>query len=261
MAVVLRPKITVTADTETLVQQLEVIATVSSGAESFYSTDQVTWIKFENSLLLTENGVYYFKAVDPSNGLESSSYTELEVNNIDSEAPYLEITSDIQSLTNKDVTLTATTDSGTIEYFENGQWVTGSTMLVTQNGTYQFRVTDEAGNITEKSINIYNIDKTPPTLEITGNPTEWTNREYVTLTATVYDDRGLRTVEYFDGTQWVTGSTMRVTQNGTYTFRVTDEAGNITEKSVVVDKIDQTPPELKITGTFTGTDIKLAATA
>ena len=230
MAVVSRPKITVSADTVNAVKVLEVTTSVTSGAEGFYSTDQVSWIKIEDVLQLTENGIYYFKAVNPANGLESSTYTTLEVNNIDNEAPTLEIIRDIEGLTNQDITLTANVSDGTVEYFDGSNWVAGNTLTVSQNGTYSFRVTDAAGNFTEKSVVINDIDKDPPTLEVTGNAAEWTT-ESVTLTATASDG----TIEYYDGYSWVTGDTLTVSENGTYLFRVTDAAGNVTEKSVVVD--------------------------
>ena len=152
MAIVPCPKITISDDAETIVKSLEVIAAVSSGAEWFYSTNQVTWIKIENTLLLTENGVYYFKAVNPLNGLESSSYTTLEVNNIDNVPPELKIAGDTSTLTNQNVILTATSNEGTVEYFDGSEMVVGNTSTVTENGTYQFRAPDAAGNITEQSV-------------------------------------------------------------------------------------------------------------
>ena len=79
------------------------------------------------------------------------------------------------------------------------------------------------------------IDKDAPVLEISGNSAEWTNKDII-LTARA--NEGI--IEYFNGSEWLCGSTMTVTENGTYRFRVTDIAGNVTEKSVIVDKIDKT---------------------
>lgn len=40
------------------------------------------------------------------------------------------------------------------------------------------KVRDKAGNISDaKSETITKIDKTPPTVKITGNPTAWTNKD------------------------------------------------------------------------------------
>ena len=194
MAVVSRPKITVSADTVTTVKILEVTTSVTSGAEGFYSTDQVTWIKIEGNLYLTENGVYYFKAVKPENGLESNTYTTLEVNNIDNTAPSLEITRDIEGMTNKDITLTANASDGTIEYYDGSKWVAGNTLTVSQNGTYTFRATDAVGNVTEKSVV---VDKIDMSAELTVSNV--LNGNNVDIFAA--SDEG--TVEYYNGHEWV----------------------------------------------------------
>ncbi|MBR2508921.1 MAG: pre-peptidase C-terminal domain-containing protein, partial [Lentisphaeria bacterium] len=253
-AVVPLPSISVEADTQTIVKELLVTVTISDGAESYYSTDLINWIKFENTVTLTQNGVYYFKA--SKNELDSN-YTTLEVSNIDSAAPTLEITGNATEWTNKDVVLTAVVSDGVVEYFANGKWTTGNRLTVSENGTYQFRVTDEAGNVTEKSVVVDKIDKVSPTLEVTGNAETLTNKDVV-LTATASDGK----IEYFNGKNWVTGSILTATENGTYQFRVTDLAGNVTEKSVIVDKIDKVASTLDVTGNateWTNKDVILTA--
>ena len=178
----------------------------------------------------------------------------------DFSAPELVITGNPIEWTNKDVTLTATANEGTIEYFDGSKWVTGNTLVVTSNGTYTFRVTDGAGNSSEKEVIVDKIDKVLPSLEISGNPVEWTNQDVV-LTA-VANEEGR--IEYFNGSEWVLGAEQRVSANGTYKFRVTDRAGNVTEESVVVDRIDKVLPTLEITGNiteWTNKDVTLFATA
>ena len=112
-------------------------------------------------------------------------------------------------------------------------------MTVEANGTYTFRVTDIAGNITEKTFEVTNIDKVAPSLEINADKTEWTNTDVI-LTASASDG----VIEYFDGENWISGENMTVETNGTYTFRVTDVAGNITEKTFEVANIDKVAPEI-----------------
>ena len=181
------------------------------------------------------------------------------VDMIDKVAPTLEISGNVTEPTNKDVVLTATVSDGTVEYFANGKWNIGSSLTVTTNGTYQFHVTDAAGNVTEKSVTVDMIDKVAPTLSISGNATEPTNQDVV-LTATASDG----TVKYYDGTEWIEGNKLTVSENGTYQFRVTDAAGNITEKLVTVDMIDKVAPTLEISGnvdTPTNKDVVLTAIA
>ena len=155
--------------------------------------------------------------------------------------------------------MTANASDGKVEYFANGKWNTGSSLTVSANGTYKFRVTDLAGNVTEKSVTVDKIDKVAPTLDISGNATNWTNKDVV-LTAKASDG----TIEYYNGTTWVVGSTLTVAENGTFKFRVTDHVGNVTEKSVVVDKIDKVAPTLEISGnatSWTNKDVVLTAVA
>ena len=143
--------------------------------------------------------------------------------------------------TNQNVTLTASSENAEkIEYsFDGSRWYTGSVVTVDRNRTVWFRATDSTQITLGDSVTVSKIDKTAPTLSITGNAESVTQDE-VTLTA-VYSDgaSGVAKVEYsFDGSKWNTGSTVTVYENKTVRFRVTDLAGNVTEKSVVVDKID-----------------------
>ena len=137
----------------------------------------------------------------------------------------------------------------------------GSVTLSDGEYEYWFKALDNANH--ESAVEKVNVkvDKVAPTLEITGNATEWTNKD-VTLTATASDGK----VEYFNGTKWVEGNIFAVTENGTYQFRVTDAAGNVTEKSVTVDKIDKDAPVLSVSsgeyaGGWTGNDVVLTASA
>ena len=66
--------------------------------------------------------------------------------------------------------MTATVSDGNVVFYNGTTWVAGAEQTVTANGTYIFRVTDEAGNMTEKSVTVDKIDKEAPSLEISGNP-------------------------------------------------------------------------------------------
>ncbi|MBE6377772.1 MAG: hypothetical protein E7051_03010 [Lentisphaerae bacterium] len=169
--------------------------------------------------------------------------------------PTLTITGNATTPTNQDVVLKISANENcTILYnIDNGEWQTYSDgITVIANGTVNIKATDEAGNVTEKSVVVDMIDKIAPTLEISGNATEPTNQDVV-LTATASDG----TVEYFANGKWNSGNSLTVAENGTYQFRVTDAAGNVTEKSVTVDMIDKVVPDkpavkADITGETTG---------
>ena len=216
-------------------QDVVLSAVVSDGTVEYFANGE--WLAGDK-LVVSENGEYQFRVTDEAGNVAEKTVV---VDQIDKVAPTLEITGNANAPTNKDVTLTAVISDGTVEYFANGKWLAGNKLTVTENGTYQFRVTDEVGNITEKSVVVDQIDKVAPSLEITGNATAPTNKD-VTLTAVVSDG----TVEYFANGKWLAGDKLTVSKNGTYTFRVTDLAGNVTEKSVVVDQIDKFVPDVPL---------------
>ena len=147
---------------------------------------------------------------------------------------------------NTDVPLTATTadtgGSGVAQIQSpTGEWSNNSTLSYTANQegnhTYTFGVKDNAGNVTNKSVTI-NIDKTAPTATITGNPTS-TIHTPTTLNLTSSDENsGVQQVQTPDGV-WHFGSTAsyKVTENGNYTFKVQDKAGNIKTQTVNVTNI------------------------
>gem|GEM_PF-3375884 len=93
------------------------------------------------------------------------------------------------------------------------------------------------------SLNAAYSDIAGPILEISGNPTGWTNRDVV-LTASASDSpSGLASIEYsLDNVDWIKGESVSVSKNGTVYFRATDNAGNITTQSVVVNRIDKDAP-------------------
>lgn len=101
---------------------------------------------------------------------------------------------------------------------------------------------DNAGNISEVA-HFECTDVNPPTLNITGNATNWTNQDVV-LTAVAHDNEsGLKGIKLPDDT-WVYSDTATfvVTNNGSYTFIAEDNFGNQTSVTVIVNKIDKTPP-------------------
>ena len=200
------------------------------------------WVDYTRSFAVRNNDTIYFRAEDAA-GNESTS--SLAVTNIDKVAPTLELTADITTPTNGNVVLTATVSDGTVEYFADGKWNTGDSLTVSTNGTYQFRVTDVAGNVTSKSFEVTNIDKVAPTLTISGNPTSWTNLD-VMLSASSNEEV---TFQYsFDNFEWHSGAQVTLSANSSVYFKATDKAGNVTTQSVDVTKIDKTLPGLTISG-------------
>lgn len=163
----------------------------------------------------------------------------------DAQAPTLSVTPSTSAWTNGSVKLTATAaDTGGSGVksitLPNGSVVSGSSasQTVSANGTYTFKVTDNAGNLATVTKTVSNIDTTAPSLSVSGNPTQ-TVHTPVTLTVNGTDaNSGIDQVETPDGV-WHDGSTAtyQTDANGMYVFHVKDNAGNTKASSVTVSHI------------------------
>lgn len=124
---------------------------------------------------------------------------------------------------------------------------TGSAMgTVSEEGSYYIYVSDNSGNITEK---YFIIDRSKPIVYHVVSTTQPTN-SYVNIQINSKDDvrnftsSGLGQITLPNGNKVENNGKIdyKVTENGTYTFKVSDKAGNILTKSIVVKNIDKTAP-------------------
>lgn len=120
---------------------------------------------------------------------------------------------------------------------------------VNKNCTVTVVTTDAAGNETTKTVTIDNIDDTKPTISVSGNPTAWSKKATISVTAKDTQS-GVAKIEYKKGsgsyTDITSASKFDVTANATYTVRVTDNVGYTTTKTVTVSKIDTVKPTASI---------------
>ena len=164
------------------------------------------------------------------------------------------VTADPVDFTGGSVTVSAAFGPESVirEYSLNGGiWQTYEGAIIFQeNGTVAFRAFDIdnlCSEVVEYSVSC--IDKEAPELTITGNPETWTGNAVTLRIAAVDGQSGIGQIEYsFDQDSWFTGSTVAVSSNTAVYVRATDAAGNVTEETVIVDKIDTEAPELTITG-------------
>lgn len=191
---------------------------------------------------------------------------------IDNELPDFNLSANPTTFTNQDVTITANNvkDAGESGLrgiqLPNGTWVNAETVpyRVSTNGTYLFRAEDNVGNATTRSISVTNIDKNAPTATLTQSPTTWTNGN-VLLTLSDIEDTGvagLKEIVMPDGKKETTftDKTFEVTEPGTYTFQVIDNAGNTTDKTITISNIDREAPEADLTknpNAFTNADVTI----
>lgn len=116
---------------------------------------------------------------------------------------------------------------------------------VLSNGRYAFKYMDEAGNFDVLYVNVDGIDTTLPEATASGNPTEWTNKAPTITVSALPKASGIKAYIYQNGVNKESTS-FTPTQNGTYSFMVTDEIGNSSTYKVVVDHVDLNAPTMTI---------------
>lgn len=177
----------------------------------------------------TENGTYEFKLVDEAG---NENIVTATVTWIDREAPKVTLAYSTEKLTNEDVTVT-------VEGMKDDEYVVDgdATYKFTENGTHTFIVRDKAGNTTVLNANVTWIDKVKASATIEYSETEWTS-DAVTVSLKDISEE----VEFMDGSN----GTHKFSDNGTYTFKLKDKAGNITEYGVKVANIDKAKPSVTL---------------
>ncbi len=148
--------------------------------------------------------------------------------------PVITVNNYIKTPTNQNITVSASTSSGSLN---------ATSHTFTQNGTFDFVATDIYGNVITKKITITNIDKTPPI--ITGATVGMASD-----TATINFDEGTATL---NGVSYSNGSIIRTT--GTYELIVTDLAGNTSSVNFTVNNTPYSYIDGKITGVFPTTKL------
>ena len=164
---------------------------------------------------------------------------------IDKTAPTLSVSADNTVAAQQREISISTQDalSGVKSLTVNGEDIIGkTTYTATANGDYKFVATDNAGNTTEKTVTVSNVDNDKPILTISGVPRVWTNQSAAISISTD------KTCDiYVDGAKidiQTTSTIYTVDENKTFVVRAVDAAGNEVTETVVVDKIDKTAPVL-----------------
>ena len=245
------PVITLTGENTAPSQATMLTASTEAGLDIFYSTDNATWTKYTDSIEVTVNGTWYFKATDVVGHVGTNSIT---FNNIDTTAPVIELTGD-NTTPLQSTTLTAATEEGVdIYYSPDGKfWAKyDGEIEITTNCTWYFKATDAAGNVGTNSITFNNIttpapghtppdDTEPPIINLSGDTT--TPLQKTTLTATT--EEGVDIYYSPDGKFWAKyDGEIEITANCTWYFKATDAAGNTGTAQITFENIDTTAPIL-----------------
>lgn len=180
----------------------------------------------------------------------------------------------------------------TKEYKEPGseEWktISGETFTAVKNGQYSIKLTDNVGNWNTYSVNVSGIDVTAPTVSVTRLENSNTNGWYLTSPVNItvkYEDKkgsegaasGIASVQYAFVTSKTTPaksalkdvqvaevgtSTISSEEDGIYYlyYKVTDNAGNITDGYSDLMKIEANVPTLTVNGQAAGQNVSTGLT-
>ena len=194
---------------------------------------------------------------DNTYGYGFPEFSKIKISDIDKQAPELEATlDDTEWEKSKNVQIKATdniriygwnvTDSDKVpdkwEKMDSKTNTLETSKEINKNGTHYIWVTDSAGNVTYKSIEVTKIDTTPPEITIATDESRQETEKLVTITASATDEGiGLHDMPYsWDKQNWGTDNTsLNVTKNGTYKVYVRDKLENIAEKTVTIRSFPQ----------------------
>ena len=204
---------------------------------------------------LKKNTTYTLKSRVIENGDEITESNSITVTTSDITTPVYEIdktgwtTSKVVTITyptveNQDLTYQYSLDKG-------ASWKSATEsqkVTFNANGTIIARVTDGTNTVTGSTFVVDKIDRTPPTMSVAGNTTDWTINKTLTVTASD-SESGLHATAYSfdDGKTWQISNSKTITTNGTYVVKVRDAVGNIASQSIVVSKVSTTAPTITIT--------------
>lgn len=168
---------------------------------------------------------------------------------VDKIKPSVQSTTSTDDWTNKSVTINieASDDSG-IKYIElsNGDTIENDTIKynIDNNGVYEFKVYDNFLNETIHTVAVNNIDTEAPVLDFDISTTEITNSS-VDISLKAQDNIGIKYIQTPDNNIITDNQyTFTASKDGEYTFTVSDLAGNITSKTIVINNIASQKPSV-----------------
>ena len=114
---------------------------------------------------------------------------------------------------------------------------------IDKNGVWIAYVLDESGNIAEVHKEIIVVDELPPNITVSLKEMSWCRENVIMVTGKDGTDLSYQLLK---GSQcikdWTQENSFQVTENGTYTVKAKDVAGNETTQEIVVNNIDIQAP-------------------
>lgn len=213
----------------------DVVVTLVANEELQSATGTNTWvIDEENSkkvvTTFTANGEDSVTITDLAG---NTSVVPVKVSNIDKTAPTLTVSYDIVYSTNKNVTVTISSDEALkeVEGWELAADKKSMTKVYEANVSEEIKVSDLVGNESVTIITITNIDKNAP--EVKGFIEGKNSYKEVTPSFT----EGVATLQKDDEKSQSYTSGEKISDDGVYILTVTDAAGNSTVVNFTIDNV------------------------
>jgi len=181
-----------------------------------------SWIDYTGPITIDKNNTIYAKGMDETEVWSAEGM--LKVTNIDENSPVIKLTADLIAAQQKVAVKVNVTDDVAVgkvkwvegiqgeSYFVNsGTEITNDSIVnITSNGYYTFYAEDKVGNKQVYTLNVTNVDLTPPVIDIQVSP-----ENVVGLTANV-------TINYGDSTikQYKIGTSNAIWTNYTTIFEI-----------------------------------------
>ena len=233
--------------------------TLDASTSTVQGTSSYEWTKdgdatvigTDETLSVSETGMYYVTVTDSDNGCSETASVEVTQ---DANLPTASIAGN-EELTCATTEITLDASGSTVQGTPTYSWTKDSadgseigseaTLTVSEPGTYFVTVTDgENACSTTDSVNVTQ-DITPVVANIDGN------QELTCATTEITLDASASTVQGNASYQWSTGETsasIEVTEPGDYTVTVTDSDNGCSAQTTVTVAQDITPVVAEITG-------------
>ena len=175
-----------------------------------------------------ENGEFTFEFKDIAG---NKGTAKAVVNYIDKELPEATVTYSTEDFINGNViiTIALSEEVREVEGFTLSENKKELTKELSANETKTITVEDLAGNKTEVTYSVTNIDKEPP--RVSGVEED----KYYKEATPIVEDENIESIK-INGVSFVSGKTIKI--NGTFTLVATDKAGNETSVTFTIDNID-----------------------
>ena len=239
----------------------DVIVTINSNEE----IQQVEgWTLSEDKKILTkiytQNTNEELKVYDYGG---NEKIVNIKIENIDKEKPTLDISYSTTKTTNKDVLVTINSNE---ELKNVSGWTLSEdkktlTKTYTENKTENIEITDLAGNVSTAVIDIKNIDKENPEVEVKYSTTEKTLNDVI---VTIGANEELQEIEGWQLSDDKKSLNKTYTKNDEETITIYDLAGNSTTETIKVENIDKEKPQYEVeysTTLSTNEDVIITITA